>query len=124
MPLTDELVRDVKLYDGRSLPGAVHNVFREEHCGKDCTQLLRFELPAKDAPRLLDELSGQPAQPVSSEEQMRFFKFETARKWFIQKPVGGSWGVISPMLNGSPLIRYIAQPEGRIVHVYVRNFTM
>ena len=126
-PLSAEQVRSI-IVDAaiKTLPPEARNVYFEEWCGLDCTQIFRFDLPSDKLPAAMQPNSTVEIASVSDFDQVALIHRQQADpplSWWLKTPVPDAEGVATD-INIGQLTEFILVPDGPMTRVYMRAFDM
>lgn len=126
-PLSEAQVRSIVVDAAiKTLPPEVRNVYFEEWCGIDCTQIFRFDLPSDKAHAVMQPYSKVEIAPVSDFDQVELIRRQQADpplSWWLRAPVPDAEGVATD-INIGQLTEFILVPDGPVTRVYMRAFDM
>lgn len=126
-PLSEAQVRSIIVDDPvKTLPLEARNVYFQEWCGIDCTQIFRFDLPSDKAHAVMKRFSKVEIAPLSDHDQFSLVHAELddrSLSWWLKAPVPGAEGVATD-LSIVQWTEFILVPDGSVTHVYMRTFDM
>lgn len=110
----------------KSLPKEAQNVYFEEWCGIDCSQIIRFDLPADIAHEVMSRYSIVEIGQLPARNQRGLLRAQIdgpPLHWWLKEAVPDAEGVSTDLEVGQ-LTEFIMIPVGDHMRIYMRAFDM
>lgn len=119
-----ELHKITIIFGNQRLPDESINIYFDEVCGIDCSQIIRFDLPTEKAETLMQGIVRYPLTTVLQENQRAMLPVANLpRRWWLQREIVGAKGVMDDVGEGR-LIRFLLEPKGPMTRVYLNSYSM
>lgn len=124
-PVPAEELHKITIISGnQQLPDEAINIYFDEVCGIDCSQIIRFDLPTAKAETLMQGIARYPLTTILQENQHTMLSAANLpRRWWLKREIVGAKGVMDDHNEGR-LIRFLLEPKGSTTRVYLNSYSM